>query len=450
MFSVALRNRHYTFQTLNELLGKANEERSGDRTIGLAAHDEKERVAAQRVLADVTLETLYENPAVPYERCEVTRTIVEGVDGVVYTRLRGWTVGGLREFLLASGPNEIRAIQRGLTAEMIAAAVKLCSNMDLVAIAQKVRNTARARTTLGLPGVLSSRLQPNHPADSVPGILAVTYEGLAYGSGDCLIGVNPAIDSVESVTRIAAALRDLLDRFAIPTCTCVLAHVTTQMEALNRGAPLDIMFQSIAGTEATNRQFGVTAALLKEADALIRAGHGGEWPNVLYFETGQGSELSLDSHEGVDQVTLEARTYGFAKAFSPYMVNNVSGFIGPEILYDGKQMIRANLEDLCMGKLAELPMGMAPCYTTHAEIDQNDHEIATMLLALGGSAYFMGIAQNDDVMLSYQDTSFHDDAALRRMLGLRPNPEFERWMESIGLLEGGEPTGRFGDARVFH
>lgn len=449
MYAMDLKNDHYHFKSLNELMGKANEERSGDHSIGLGASNEKERVAAQYLLSEIPLKTLYENPAVPYEKCEVTRTIIDAVDPTVYQKVLGWSVAQLREFLLSKTGPEIEAIRPGLSAEMIAASVKLCSNMDLVLISQKLRVTSKAKTTLGLPGTLSCRLQPNHPTDSVEGIMALTLEGLSYGCGDCLIGVNPAMDSVESITRIANAVRELIDKHDIPTCTSVLSHVSTQMEALRKGAPLDILFQSIAGTESTNRQFGINVSMLKEADAVLREIHKGEWPNVLYFETGQGSELSLESNEGADQVVLEARTYGLAKAFSPYMVNNVSGFIGPEILYDGKQMVRANLEDMCMGKLIGLPMGMAPCYTTHAEIDQNDHEIATMLLTLGGCNYFMAIAQNDDVMLGYQDTSFHDNVTLRKMLGLRTTPEFESWMENMGLMKSGVPTERFGDPSVF-
>ncbi len=438
----------YGFKSLNELMGKANEYRSGDEAVGLAARDEKERVAAQYALADVPLSRLYENPAVPYEKCEVTRTVVDGLDQKIYRSLQGLTVGELREGLLSWDGDKIQGLAWGLTPEMVAAAVKLCSNMDLVLISGKLRHTSTAKTTIGRPGTLSSRLQPNHPTDATAGILALTLEGLAYGCGDCLIGVNPAIDGVESVKRIANLLADLVARFEIPTVTCILAHISTQMEAVKNGAPLDILFQSIAGTQKTNTQFGVNAQMLHEASALAHERSGGRWPNVLYFETGQGSEQSLESHEGADQVTLEARTYGFARAFKPYMVNNVSGFIGPEILYDGKQMIRANLEDLCMGKLLGLPMGMAPCYTTHAEIDQNDHEIATMLLTAGGANYFMAIAQNDDVMLSYQDTSFHDNVALRRMYGLKTTPEFEAWMEKMGFQENGKPTARFGDPSV--
>lgn len=449
MYHVTLRNHTYTFANLNALLGKANEERSGDHTIGLAAQTEIERVAAQTLLSEISLKTLYENPSVPYEKCEVTRVMIDSVDPVKYEKIKNWTVSELREFWLRASGVEIEAIRDGLTAEMVAAAAKLCSNIDLVLIAKKLQVQSRAKTTLGLTGTLSSRLQPNHPTDSVAGVLALVYEGLSYGCGDCLIGINPALDSVENTDRLAKITQDVIQKYRVPTVNCVLAHVTTQMEAVKKGAPLDILFQSIAGNEATNKHFGVSIALLKEASQLIQEKHQGRYPNVLYFETGQGSELSLESHEGVDQVTLEARTYSLARHFTPYMVNNVSGFIGPEILYDGKQMIRANLEDHCMGKLLGLPMGMAPCYTTHAEIDQNDHELATMLLTQAGCNYFMAIAQNDDVMLSYQDTSFHDNAALRSLFNLKTTPEFSVWMEEMGLLKNGMPTERFGDASVF-
>lgn len=449
MYQCNLGTQNYSFPTLNVLLAKANEARSGDATIGLAANDEKERVAAQYILKDLPLSVLYENPSVPYENCEVTRAMIDTLDATAYRQISNWSVGELREFLLRSSGPEIATLRWGMTAEMVAAATKLCSNMDLVSIAQKLRITSKAKTQIGLPGTLSSRLQPNHPTDSIPGILALTLEGLSYGCGDCLIGINPAIDSVDSVTRIAKATQELIQRHDIPTVNCVLAHISTQMEAVKKGAPLDIVFQSIAGNEKTNRHFGVSIAMLKDANSIMQEKHAGKWPNVLYFETGQGSELSLESHEGVDQVTQEARTYALGRLFSPYMVNNVSGFIGPEILFDGKQMIRANLEDHCMGKVMGLPMGMAPCYTTHAEIDQNDHETATMLLTMAGCNYFMAIAQNDDVMLSYQDTSFHDNAALRQLQGLKTTPEFEQWLEKMGLYENGRPTERFGDASVF-
>ncbi len=448
MYQARVRNQPFTFKSLNEVLGKANEFRSGDQSVGLSASEDKERVAAQYVLADLPLKTFFENPSIPYERCEVTRTIIDGVDAKIYEKISLWTVSQYREFLLSASPKEIADLTWGTTAEMVAAVVKLCSNMDLVQISAKIRNPSKAKTTLGLPGTLSSRLQPNHPTDSIAGILAVTLEGLSYGCGDCLIGINPAIDSVESLIKIGAAITDVVERFEIPTVGCVLAHINTQMEALRKGAKLDILFQSLAGSESANKHFGISVATLKEANALAKEKHP-QWPNLLYFETGQGSELSLESHEGVDQVTLEARTYGLARAFSPYMVNNVSGFIGPEILFDGKQMIRANLEDLCMAKLQGLPMGMAPCYTTHAEIDQNDHEIATMLLTLAGAQFFMAIGQNDDVMLSYQDTSFHDNIALRRLNHLKTTPEFDSWMEKMGLMEKGVPTDKFGDPSVF-
>lgn len=448
MYSIKLRNTTYQFKNLNLLMGKANELRSGDQSIGLAADTELERVAAQSLLSELTLDTFFENPAVSYESCEVTRAAIDNIDQNSLRLVKNWTVSDFREFLLRETAPKIQEVQQGFTPEMVAAVVKICANMDLVFISQKLRYTTQAKTTIGLPGTLSSRLQPNHPTDSIAGILALALEGLSYGSGDCIIGVNPALDSVENVTRIAEALRELIERHQIPTVNCVLSHLTTQMEALKKGAPIDILFQSLAGNEATNKHFGINISMLKEALALGNATHP-TWPNVLYFETGQGSELSLESHQGVDQVTLEARTYGLARLFNPYMVNNVSGFIGPETLYDGKQMIRANLEDLCMAKLMGLPMGMAPCYTTHAEIDQNDHEVATMLLTLAGSNYFMGLAQNDDIMLSYQDTSFHDVASLRKMYQLKPTPEFEKWLHTMGLYQEGAPSERFGDPSVF-
>ena len=443
--------RTFTFASVVEVLAKASEPKSGDEFLGIAAASSGERVAARLVLAALPLEVLRANPAVPYEDDEVTRVIQDGLDDEVFAEISDWTVGHLRDRLLShdlTGQAALR-IGRALNAETIAAVAKLMSNMDLVYGAQRLQVPSRARTLVGIDGTLSFRLQPNHPTDALPGIMASIMEGLSYGSGDAIIGINPAEDSTGNTAAIMHAVHDFVARWSIPTQTCVLSHLTTQMEAVEQGAPVDVLFQSIAGTEDTNESFGVDAALLEEAQALIRARGTADGPNLLYFETGQGSEVAVGCDHGVDEQTLEARTYGFARHFRPFMVNNVSGFIGPETLFDGKQIIRACLEDHYMGKLAGLPMGMAPCYTNHTPADQNDQETATMLLAMAGANYYMGIPMGDDVMLSYQDTGFHDDATLRELTGRRPAPEFARWCERLGILRDGRLGPHGGDASMF-
>jgi ethanolamine ammonia-lyase large subunit len=446
-----LHQETFTFGTVREVLAKASESKSGDHYLGIAAGSNLERIAARYVLSELPLEVLRANPTIPYEEDEVTRVIEDGLDDEVFAEIRGWTVGELRDRLLGhdlTGEAALR-LGRALNGETIAAVTKLMSNMDLVYGAQRFQVVTRARTLVGMEGTLSFRLQPNHPTDALPGIMASIMEGLSYGSGDAIIGINPADDTVANTAAIMHAVHDFVERWSIPTQTCVLAHVTTQMEAVERGAPVDVLFQSIAGTEDTNDSFGVTRALLDDAQALIRERGTADGPNLLYFETGQGSEMAVDCDHDVDEQTLEARTYGFARAFRPFMVNNVSGFIGPETLYDGKQIIRACLEDHYMGKLTGLPMGMAPCYTNHTGADQSDQETATMLLAVAGANYYMGIPMGDDAMLSYQDTSCHDDATLRELLGRRPAPEFERWLERLGILRDGRLAEHGGDASVF-
>jgi ethanolamine ammonia-lyase large subunit len=450
-YRATLHGRSFAFASVREVLAKASEVKSGDEMLGIAAESALERVAARYVLSELTLEEVRANPAIPYEEDEVTRVIEDAINDRIFDEIRGWTIGALREQLLRheTDSDEILRLSRALTAETIAGVAKLMSNMDLVYAASKIRVTGTAATTLGLPGTLSFRLQPNHPTDSWPAILASIMEGLSYGSGDAIIGINPADDTVAKTAELMEQSHRFMTTWRIPTQTCVLAHISTQMEAVERGAPVSVLFQSIAGTEATNDSFGVTTSMLDEAQELIAKLGTARGPNLLYFETGQGSEMAVGADHGVDEMTLEARTYGYGRRWAPFMVNNVSGFIGPETLYDGKQIIRACLEDHFMGKLAGLPMGMAPCYTNHTNADQNDQETATMLLAMAGSCYYMGIPMGDDVMLSYQDTGFHDDATLRELLGRTPTPPFQAWMESLGLWEDGRLTARAGDPTVF-
>jgi ethanolamine ammonia-lyase large subunit len=439
--------KSYRFRSVKDVLARANEARSGDELAGIAARSERERVAAKMVLADLTLEDLFNNPVVPYEKDEVTRVIADALDAAEFDRRRHMTVGEFREWLLSDDitGEDILAAGRGITAEIAAAVAKLATNLDLIAIASKIRVVTRARTTIGLAGRLSTRLQPNHPRDDVAGVSAATYEGLAYGTGDALIGINPAIDEPDNVRRLLDATASIIERTGAPTQNCVLAHITTQMRALEAGAPMDIMFQSLAGTEKGNRGFGITVRMLDEGYAMIR--ESGRLPsaNLMYFETGQGSELSGGAHEGADQVTLEARCYGLARRYNPLLVNTVVGFIGPEYLYDAKQITRAGLEDHMMGKLLGVPLGADACYTNHARADQNDCENLATLLAAAGCNYFMAVPMGDDVMLSYQCTSYHDAAALRQVLKLRPAPEFETWCEARGIISDGHLTKRAGD-----
>lgn len=443
--------RTYVFKSVKEVLAKASEEKAGDILAGIAAESNEERIAAKRVLSELTLEDLRKNPVVPYEEDEVTRVIDDGICEGVYREIKNMTVMELREYILShhTTGEDIKRISPGLTAEMAAAVAKIMSNMDLVYAASKIRIATTARTTIGLPGTLSFRIQPNHPNDSVEGILASIMEGLSYGSGDAVIGVNPNEDTVENTIRLMNATHEFIEKWAIPTQNCVLSHITTQMKAVEAGAKVDVFFQSVAGTESCNKEFGISAKLLDEAFEMIKKKGCAGGPNLMYFETGQGSELSLGAHHGADMQTLEARTYGFARRYRPFMVNNVSGFIGPETLYDGKQVIRASLEDHFMGKLLGLPMGMAPCYTNHMKADQNDQENAIMLLALAGANYYMGVPGSDDCMLSYQDTSYHDDVTLRELLGLRPAPEFEKWLEEMGIMKDGKLTDIAGDPSIF-
>jgi len=441
----------YEFGSVKEVLAKANEEKSGDRAAGIAAATAAERVAARYVLAELTLQTLRENPAIPYERDEVTRVIDDAVNERVYAEIKGWTVGDFREWILAdtTTPQMLRRVSNALTGEMVAAVTKLMSNLDLIYGASKIRVSAHCNNTIGLPGTLASRNQPNHPTDSVEGIRAAIYEGLSLGSGDSVIGINPSDDSTGSVARLLEMVQDVIDRWEIPTQNCLLAHVTTQMEAMKRGAPVGLVFQSIAGSQKANASFGVDVDLLDEAYDLAKRHCVSTGPNYFYFETGQGTALSADAHEDTDQLVMEARNYGLAKRYHPFQVNTVVGFIGPEYLYDAVQITRAGLEDHFMGKLTGLSMGCDACYTNHAKATQNDIENLAVLLSAAGCNYFMGVPMGDDSMLSYQSTSYHDAPSLRQTLGLRPLPEFEAWMEGIGLMADGRLTPQAGDASFF-
>jgi ethanolamine ammonia-lyase large subunit len=437
-FAHSIGNTQYSFASLRELLAKATPLRSGDVLAGLAAASAEERVAAQFALADVPLTHFLSEQVVPYENDEVTRLIVDTHDADAFAPARSLTVGELRDWLLSdeATPERLAALAPGLTPEMTAAVSKLMRVQDLISAAAKMRVVTRFRTTVGLRGRLSARLQPNHPADDAMGIAASILDGLLLGSGDAVIGINPAGDNVATTTKLLRLVDALRARFQIPVQSCVLAHVTTQMAALEAGAPVDLIFQSIAGTETANRSFGVNLSLLAEAheagQSLKRGGmcaDGQVGANVMYFETGQGSALSANAHHDVDQQTLEARAYAVARRFKPMLVNTVVGFIGPEYLYDGKQIARAGLEDHFCGKLLGLPMGCDVCYTNHAEADQDDMDALLTLLGAAGVNYIMGVPGADDVMLNYQSTSFHDGLYLRRLLGLRPAPEFEAWLE---------------------
>ncbi|MBF2406070.1 ethanolamine ammonia-lyase subunit EutB [Listeria seeligeri] len=441
----------YQFKSITDLLAKANEEKSGDRLAGVAAESAEERVAAKVVLSKMTLGDLRNNPVVPYETDEVTRIIQDQVNDRIHDSIKNWTVEELREWILdhKTTDADIKRVARGLTSEIIAAVTKLMSNLDLIYGAKKIRVIAHANTTIGLPGTFSARLQPNHPTDDPDGILASLMEGLTYGIGDAVIGLNPVDDSTDSVVRLLNKFEEFRSKWDVPTQTCVLAHVKTQMEAMRRGAPTGLVFQSIAGSEKGNTAFGFDGATIEEARQLALQSGAATGPNVMYFETGQGSELSSDAHFGVDQVTMEARCYGFAKKFDPFLVNTVVGFIGPEYLYDSKQVIRAGLEDHFMGKLTGISMGCDVCYTNHMKADQNDVENLSVLLTAAGCNFIMGIPHGDDVMLNYQTTGYHETATLREMFGLKPIKEFDAWMEKMGFSENGKLTSRAGDASIF-
>lgn len=437
-YTYTIGGRTYTFGDLKTLLAKATPERSGDALGGIAADNAAERVAAQLCLADLPLVTFLDEPIIPYETDEVTRLICDSHDRNAFAPLSSFTVGQFREWLLAYETDStiLETIAPGVTPEMAAAVSKIMRNQDLIVVSKKCRVVTRFRNTIGLPGRLSSRIQPNHPTDDPTGIAAAILDGLLYGCGDAVIGINPATDSPQAMITLLHLIDELRQRYAIPVQSCVLAHVTTALNAIEQHAPVDLVFQSIAGTEAANRSFGIDLALLGEAHAAALAlNRGTVGNNVMYFETGQGSALSANAHHGVDQQTCEARAYAIARAFKPLLVNTVVGFIGPEYLYDGKQIMRAALEDMFCGKLLGLPMGCDACYTNHAEADQNDIDTLLVLLGAAGCTYIMGVPGADDVMLNYQSTSYHDVRFLQRTLGLRPAPEFEAWLRQTGIVE---------------
>jgi ethanolamine ammonia-lyase large subunit len=491
-------SERFQFRDLRELFAKANEEKSGDQLAGLAAQSERERVAAKHALADLPLQAIVENPLIDPDEDDVSRLILETHDQENFSAITSMTVGEFREFILGDETSEaeLKRLHWAVTPEIAAAVAKLMSNKDLVLAANKIRVITQCRNTMGQRGVLGIRLQPNHPADDVAGILLSALDGLLYGCGDAVIGVNPATDAVEPVSAILHALDRLIEAYKIPTQACCLAHISTQLKAMERGAPLDLLFQSVAGTQKANESFGVTLEMLREGrervleqhknrgigksgnrgieqqkqlpradqtrpqnnqedskDAEARTNHpitgstDQPIPHVMYFETGQGSALSAEAHHGVDQLTLEARAYGVARVFEPFLVNSVVGFIGPEYLYDERQIIRAGLEDHFMGKLLGLPMGCDVCYTNHAAADQNSADNLLILLTAAGCNYFMGVPCSDDVMLNYQSTSFHDALAVRRLFNLQPAPEFLAWLHDMGLYKGGEPAALESSAR---
>jgi ethanolamine ammonia-lyase large subunit len=442
-YHTQIRHERFTFADLREVFAKANEEKSGDQLAGIAARTEQERVAAKIVLADMRLSEILAQPLLDND--ETSRLVLENYDAEAFTPIGSMTVGEFREWLLedATEEAEIRRMQQAVTPEIAAGVAKLMSNKDLVLAASKIRNVTRCRNTMGQRGVLGVRVQPNHPADDLGGILLAAVDGLLFGCGDAVIGVNPAAESVETVSAILHGLDRLITACGAPTQACCLAHVTTQLACMDRGAPVDLLFQSVAGTEAANASFGINLGLLKEGRERALEHHRRRdvaWvgEQVMYFETGQGSALSADAHHGIDQLTLEARAYGVARAFDPFLVNSVVGFIGPEYLFDERQITRAGLEDHFMGKLLGLPMGCDVCYTNHAAADQNSADNLMLLLAAAGCNYFMGVPCADDVMLNYQSTSYHDAATVRRVFGLKPAPEFLAWLEERGVFRDGQ------------
>lgn len=450
-YKTKLSGQVFSFGSVKEVLAKAGEYKSGDVLAGVAAESDMERIGAKDVLAHMTLKELYENPVVPYEEDEVTRMNIDGLDQEIFQEIKDLTVSDLREKLLSyeTAETDIRRISKGLTAEMVAAVCKLMTNMDLVYAASRIRVTAHCNTTVGERGIMGTRLQPNHTTDNVEGITASLFEGLSYGCGDVLIGLNPVNDTVSSLVEVLKRFDEVKNSLSIPTQICVLGHITTQIEAVKQGAPCDMIFQSIAGSEKGNRAFGFSADTVREALELINTRGTAAGPDVLYFETGQGSELSSDAHWGADQVTMEARCYAFARPFHPFMVNTVVGFIGPEYLYDSKQLIRAGLEDHFMAKLSGLPMGCDCCYTNHMKADQNDIENLALLLGASGVNYILGVPAGDDIMLNYQTNAYHDIGTIREILGLHPIPEFERWLEEKGIMENGKLTRYAGDPTIF-
>lgn len=447
----SLYNNIYSFSSIKEVLAKANEKKSGDTLAGVGAKSDLERVAAKVVLADLTVKDITENPAIDYDRDSVTRIILDDLDKEIYEQVKGITIGDLREYILDSKrtSGELLTLSKGLSSEVIASVCKLMSNLDLMYVSSKLEVTAHCNTTIGKSGTFSSRLQPNHPTDSVKGVTSSLLEGLSYGVGDAVLGLNPAVDTLESTSDILNLFNDVKTRLEIPTQICVLSHITTQMKALEKGVPMDLCFQSIAGSEASLASFGVTVNMLKEANDMMKEKSTAQGPNYMYFETGQGSELSSNGHGGADQQTMEARCYGLARHYKPFLVNTVVGFIGPEYIYDTKELIRASLEDIFCGLFHGLPMGCDICYTNHMKADQNDVDSLLVMLASSGCRYVMGVPEGDDIMLMYQSTGFHDIATVREMLNKRPIREFENWLEKFGIMENGKLTKLAGDPTIF-
>ncbi|CAM5669716.1 Ethanolamine ammonia-lyase large subunit OS=Lysinibacillus sphaericus OX=1421 GN=eutB PE=3 SV=1 [Lysinibacillus sphaericus] len=448
--SVIFGGEKYNFQSLKDVMAKANEEKSGDQLAGIAAESVQQRIAAKAVLSELLVKDIRENPLVPPENDEVTRIIEGDINEQIYGEIKNWSIEQLREYILSNdtGDRELKRLSKGMNSEVIAAVTKLMSNLDLVHAANKVEILSTCNITIGQKGTLSSRLQPNHPTDNIDGIIASLKEGLSYGIGDAVIGINPVDDSVESVKKVLQATKEFITDWSIPTQNCVLAHITTQMKAIKQGAPADMIFQSIAGTEIANRSFGISADLIREAEELVKK-QGTGTANLFYFETGQGSELSAEAHMGIDQVTLESRNYGFARHFNPYIVNTVVGFIGPEYLYNNKQVIRAGLEDHFMGKMHGIPMGVDICYTNHIKADQNDVEDLSVLLTAAGVNFIIAAPMGDDIMLNYQSMSFHDVATLLQTFGKTPAPEYLAWLEKMGIYENGRLSARAGDLSIF-
>lgn len=441
----------YQFHDVKEVLAKANEHRSGDVLAGVAASTSQERVAAKYVLSELTLADLRNHPAVPYEQDIVTRVIQDAVNERIYDSIKHWSISELREYILSNETSleDLQRLRKGVTSEIAAAVAKIMTNLDLMVAAKKMPVIAKANSTIGKPGTFGCRLQPNDTRDDIRSITAQIYEGLSYGAGDILIGINPVIDTPENIHKLLNITDEIIEKWKIPTQNCVLGHVSNQVEAIKNGAPAGCIFQSLAGSEDGLKEFGVTVEMLDDAYAAGKTHCKAAGPNIMYFETGQGSELSANAHHGADQVVMEARCYGLAKRYEPFLVNTVVGFIGPEYLYDSRQIIRAGLEDHFMGKFTGVSMGADACYTNHANADQNSMDNLLVILASAGLNYVMGVAAADDIMLNYQSTSFHDTASIRQLLGLRPSPEFERWLENMGLWEHGQLTPRAGDPSIF-
>lgn len=448
--SATIRGQSFTFSDVKEVLARANPPKSGDDLAGVSARTPVERVAARAVLSQLTLAEIRANPVIPYEVDEITRLAEDSIDESAFNAVKHLSMGQFREWLLETttdGPR-IRSISAGLTPEMAAGVCKLMSNMDLLVAGAKCEVVVRCNTTLGLPGRFSSRLQPNHPTDDVQGVLYSAREGLVYGCGDAVIGVNPATDTPESTAELLRELNSLTTRNGVPTQNCVLSHVTVQMKALDLDCPMDLMFQSFAGSQKANAAFGISVAMMDEAYDKMRRLRSSRGPNFMYFETGQGNALSSDAHHGADQVTLEARCYAFSRRYTPFLVNTVVGFIGPEYLEDGPQITRAALEDHFMGKLMGIPMGCDACFTYHAKMSQDEVECLKVLLGAAGCTYLMSLPVGDDIMLNYQSTSFHDIPSVRGLLDKRPTPEFDAWLHSAGIMNGSRPGPRFGDVSV--